>query len=290
MVIVKLSDGLGNQLFQYAHGLYVAKCLHDTLKLDCTAFETSKDRKYSLGNFQISYREMATPEEIKNSVFRDYCFLSFADSRALSKKTRIPLWKLLLLHQRDRLATVFKEKKNIYINNYAQSELFFRNIADEIKKEFRFLKEPSQKCADLIQKMSDCNAVCLHIRRGDYLEKRWAYLQVCDKQYYDRSVEYMKNHLDNPVFFVFSNTSEDLKYIRDNFGYTGAEFVYVDLDNPDYEELRLMTLCKHYIISNSTFSWWAQYLGKTKDSLVIAPEYWTNDHIKEEIYQEDWIL
>ena len=87
-----------------------------------------------------------------------------------------------------------------------------------------------------------------------------ALLNICDYNYYLKSMEYISNKVDSPVFYIFSNSSEDINWIKNNYDFSMYNTVYVDLNNPDYEELRLMYNCKHFIISNSTFSWWGQYL------------------------------
>ena len=129
----------------------------------------------------------------------------------------------------------------------------------------------------------------MHIRRGDYLSPKYKHLNVCDYQYYFESMNYIISKLNNPTFFIFSNTSDDLDWIKENYSLPG-KIVYVKNDNPDYEELRLMYSCKHFIISNSTFSWWAQYLSNNS-GIVIAPEIWNrlnHDGIAD-LYMPNWI-
>ena len=95
--------------------------------------------------------------------------------------------------------------------------------------------------------------------------------------------------VENPVFYVFSNSSDDINWIKENYDFSDYNVEYVDLNNPDYEELRLMYSCKHFIISNSTFSWWAQYLCENENKIVIAPSEW-NRHFDDcsGIYMPEW--
>ena len=127
------------------------------------------------------------------------------------------------------------------------------------------------------------DSVCVHIRRGDYVNN--AKYMVCDNKYYEKAVQECRERLDNPKFFVFS---EDIEYAKTlNLG---EQVFYVDLNNPDYEELRLMYQCRNFIISNSTFSWWAQCLAEERN-LVISPSKWKNDEVSPSpLIEEDWIL
>ena len=90
-------------------------------------------------------------------------------------------------------------------------------------------------------------------------------------------MERVKEKVENPVFYIFSNTPEDIAWIKEHYDFSEYNVEYVDLNNPDYEELRLMYSCKHFIISNSTFSWWAQYLGEYENKVVVAPSEWNRE-------------
>lgn len=117
------------------------------------------------------------------------------------------------------------------------------------------------------------------------------HLEVCNKDYYEKAIKMISSQIENPTFFIFSNTHEDLVWIRKNYNIP-QNSVYVDLNNPDYEELRLMYNCKHFILSNSSFSWWAQYLSESKNKIIIAPKIW--DKRKgidfSDIYMPEWII
>ncbi|MBP3041880.1 alpha-1,2-fucosyltransferase, partial [Bacillaceae bacterium Marseille-Q3522] len=187
---------------------------------------------------------------------------------------------------------VQSKAKNKYVFGCYQCEKNFVDIADIIKKEFEIVTPPSKSNLKMLNMITSSNAVCLHIRRGDYLNERWKMLQVCDFNYYDRAIQYMIDKLENPVFYLFSNGSADIKWIKENYVFSeNPKIIYVDLNNPDYEELRLMTNCKHYIISNSTFSWWGAYLSQNKKKIVVAPSIW-NKSLPEDkkLYGKDWTL
>ena len=116
--------------------------------------------------------------------------------------------------------------------------------------------------------MKSTNSVCVHIRRGDY-----TYLknyQVCSIAYYLKAMEIMKGKIKEPKFYIFS---DDIEWVKKNIDFD-VDVTYIDKNNTSYEELRLMYSCKHFIISNSSFSWWAQYLSTNKNKVVISPNIW----------------
>lgn len=121
--------------------------------------------------------------------------------------------------------------------------------------------------------MRAINSVCVHIRRGDFL-KNSNNLSVCHEKYYLNAMEFIEDKVDNPIFYIFS---DDILDVKNNFKFLGKRIIYVEGKRNDYEEFRLMYNCKHFIISNSTFSWWSSYLGGG-DGIVIAPKKWYEDN------------
>lgn len=182
------------------------------------------------------------------------------------------------------------EKANKRVIGYYQSEKYFCKYKNIIRQEVRVIKEPSEQNKEMLQEIDGCNAVCVHIRRGDYVSNsKNAALVVCDESYYKKAMKYIAERLENPVFYVFSDNNDEIEWIKENY-HLGYEVRYVMLNNPDYEELRLMYHCKHFIIANSTFSWWGAYLSESKDKVVIAPKIWNKEYKGEvDLYTEDMI-
>ena len=182
-----------------------------------------------------------------------------------------------------------KRKKKII--GYYQSEKYFENYKDVIYRELKVMEEPSEQNKQMIKEIDSCNAVCVHIRRGDYVSNsKNTALVVCDEAYYKRGMEYVKKRVTNPVFYVFSDNNEEIEWIKKNYHLNDYKVRYVTLNNPDYEELRLMYHCKHFIIANSTFSWWGAYLADNQDKIVIAPAVWNKEYNKQvDVYLEDMI-
>lgn len=158
-----------------------------------------------------------------------------------------------------------------------QNIKYFERYGEIIKQELQIKTVPRPSNQLLMDRINASESVCVHVRRGDFLQKEFQHLNICTKAYYQEAIRYMEDHLRHPTFFVFSNTSEDIAFIRDNWELP-EECVYVDEGNADYEELQVMSACKHFILANSTFSWWAQYLSKSKGKIVCAPSEWDLSH------------
>jgi hypothetical protein len=123
--------------------------------------------------------------------------------------------------------------------------------------------------------MKKSEAVVIHVRRGDYLsEKNRGIYELCDMKYYDSAIDKVKKNVKNPLFFVFS---DDIGWCRKSFD-KSEKIVFVDDSlNTDIDDFTLMLQGKHFIIANSTFSWWAAWLNTVPNKIVISPEKWFID-------------
>ena len=250
MVIVRLGGGLGNQLYQYAVGRMLACRLNTELKLDLSvakiSFKADRHDRYRLGDFNVQ-ENFATPEEI-----------------ARVRKTGIipPPFPRLENVQGDILIK----------DNWMHGEEFFLAIADIIRREFT-LKNPLHKNSAAWEKKISAaeNSVALHVRHGDYLKGGHAHIiGALPLAYYRTCVAELKKTFPNITAFVFS---DDLNWAQKNLQLdVPTEFVAeCETDN---EEFHLMSRCKHTVIANSTFSWWAAWLNPNPDKKVFAPDPW----------------
>ena len=149
----------------------------------------------------------------------------------------------------------------------------------EFIKEYTPKHAPLPNNIDLYNVIYNNNSVCIHIRRGDFLSDEFKNdFYVCDTEYYLEGIEYIKKHVDNPIFIFFSN---DLPWVKENFKLDTPVY-YEPENNPLWETFRMMYSCKHFIISNSTLSWWAQYLSRYSDKIVVCPDHWYNNKTKNE--------
>ncbi|MEY4440678.1 MAG: hypothetical protein RLY49_304 [Candidatus Parcubacteria bacterium] len=283
MIITKLKGGLGNQLFQYAFGRYLAEKNKDILKLDIIGLQqNSKDtlRFYLLDKFNIT-SEIADYNEI-SPIKNPFGFLSKAFRFLKTKLLR----KFYIRFEKHLL----KLKGNIYLDGYFQSELYFKEIEPIIKKEFTLKNPLSQLTQKIEEQIRNASAsVSIHIRRGDYVTDPSAAKThgTCNLNYYAQAISKVSSSIVNPTFFIFS---DDIEWVKENLKVKSATYV----SNPnltEYEELILMSKCKHNIIANSTFSWWAAWLNSNPSKIVIAPKQWRKDidSDKLQILPKTWI-
>lgn len=284
MVITKLCGGLGNQMFQYSAARRIAFKNNFPLKLDLTWFQDNRDRTFHLDTFNIEY-SICCPAEIlrikKNGKY------SFGLISYLKKLRKIPFtFKQDQFHYNSIIQHI---NSSVYLDGYWQSEKYFADIENIIRQDYTFKAKPDTTNFQLIEKMSVQNSVSIHFRRGDYISnpKTNQTHSVCSIEYYKQSVEFISDKISDPHFYIFS---DDIEWAKQNFRIE-SPLTYIDHNNNDYEDLRLMMNCKHNIIANSSFSWWGAWLNNNSDKIVIAPAKWFNDPSidTKDLIPEKWI-
>jgi len=274
-MITKLIGGLGNQMFQYAVARSLSVIKQTGFKMDVSGFELVKPpytpRRYELNYFSI-IENFASNEEIQ----------MFKGKKANLSVFLGKIFSILQNHTYHYYSEkkfnydpdVFELKGNIYLDGYWQTKKYFKNIKYIIKNDFTVKTEPDEKNKELINKIKNCNAVSVHVRRGDYVEVPLtsSIHGTCGLDYYKKSIDLITERINNPHFFIFS---DDTKWTKENLK-IGFPTTYVTHNGPDkgYEDLRLMSNCRHFIIANSSFSWWGAWLSDNLDKIVLAPERW----------------
>ena len=271
MVIVCLMGGLGNQMFQYAAGRAVAHRNRTQLKLDVSALERDAARSYRLHPFNI-VESFATTDEVARFTKRDLRGrISRRVERYLLPPYRRPVFTQRFAHFDP---DILRLRRSVYLRGYWQSEKYFKDIEQIIRQEFTLRHAPDAENQRLARIIANTNSVSLHIRRGDYMSNpRFSRkFGVCPLEYYQRAVVEVAERVSDPHLFVFS---DDIDWARDNLGLQHPlTFVAHNDADKDYEDLRLMSLCRHHIIANSSFSWWGAWLCTHSGKIVIAPEKW----------------
>jgi len=264
MTIIKLKGGLGNQLFQYAFGRLIASRRGEELKIDKDIMTAENDtyRLYGLGHFNIK-AELANPVEVKAAKYPYGLF---------SKAWRLVKAKVFRIYHVGYESRMLGTKAS-YLDGYFQSYKYLEPIRSELIQEISLKEDLNLKYADLVSEMKAVNSVAIHIRRGDYVNdaKTKAAHFVCDLAYYQKALALVKKKMANPVFYIFS---DDINWAKDNLS---AEEKIVFVSKPemkDYEELMLMSCCRHNIIANSSFSFWGAWLNQNDDKVVIGPSLW----------------
>jgi len=277
MIIVKLMGGLGNQMFQYAAARSLALRHGTALKLDLSFLEGNQAgdtaRTYKLDCFCIA-AERASRREARTMSGRSNAFLATTFARLFQKKAA----DLADYHEKSfhfdlQLLT---QPDNVYVEGYWQSELYFVDISEIIRQDFTLRTPLTDKNRELADEIRAVNSVSLHVRRGDYVlcEKIRAKHGISSLEYYMRAEDRVAQTQERPHFFVFS---DDPKWVADNLKLRHPARYVSHNGSMAHEDLILMSLCRHHVIANSSFSWWGAWLSTGTDKLVIAPDRWFND-------------
>ena len=282
MIVSKIIGGLGNQLFQYAAGRSLSLHHQTELKLDISEFDTYKLRNFDLNAFQFQY-EVAEQDEIAKFSNRSF-FKKVMDRIGPYSKRTFFREKYFHFHQ-----DFLKYPSNSYLKGYWQSEKYFLPAKDIIKKDLTFKKEYIENVASFAKQIANKNTVSLHIRRGDYSNKVVYEMHgIIPVEYYLKAVDLIKDKTSEIKLLIFS---DDIEWTKKHFNFPNTEFVSGDISKTHFEDLYLMSVCKHNIIANSSFSWWGAWLNENPDKIVIAPKNWFNKGPKDtyDLYPEGWI-
>lgn len=278
MIILRMSGGLGNQMFVYA--LYYA--LKNASKEVCIDDYTH-------------YQKIGRVDNNLEAIFPlTYLKVNKKDYNRLTDSS-------MLLHRRvirklfGRKEKLYKEKdaltfdENIfaqtdcYCIGYWQSQYYFQSVCKELIQQFRFdFEHFPEKALRYKEMIENTVSVGIHIRHGDYLNPEFApiYGGICTTAYYKSAISYIKKQVSDCTFYLFTDDAD--------FGKEASEqgMVYVDCTdaNHGYIDMALMSLCKHNIIANSSFSWWAAWLNRNPHKVVIAPNKWLNHKTGQDIY------
>ena len=267
MIIARIEGGLGNQMFIYAAARSLALYTGRMLKLDVSsAFNLDTyGRRYRLRIFNIQAQE-ASEEDVAV-----YKVESGSFKRLRNLNRLLPLnWRSLIEERSlfDPRILQFKPKREkVYLIGYWQREEYFKRVANFIRKDFTLkvgLSTETLTLSEWIRNVKN-ESVCLHVRRI-------AYEYLLPKSYYDKAFEILQERVKKPHYFIFS---DDFEWVKENLNPPDPfEFVTHNGAERDFEDLWLMSQCRHAIIANSSFSWWGAWLNENPGKVVIAPADW----------------
>jgi len=297
MIIVNIKNGLGNQLFQYAFGKILEWKYDTQVYFDLMREETESPLQSDLDVFCIESITEIDPRTTER--FKPFSVRQYRDNKQYIKYI---YYKLRRRYQKNKLITepypsqymeVFEcldIKKSIYFLGFWQNYKYFVGYEDRIRK----LYEPknknfwqSEQAQDI--KYNPLNTVSLHFRRGDYLTSD--FIVPTTINYYKLAIKKIKSSIDNPFFYIFTDEPEwFIQNIKLDIPY---KLITGNNDSNCYKDILLMSICKHNIIANSTFSWWGAWLNLNSNKIVIAPKTWygtpKRDLFTNEITPPDWI-
>lgn len=281
MIIIKFRGGLGNQLFQYALYKNMEKKGKEVYgDLNFYRLEVDRHRNFQLPFLGLSVSE-AAPADVDRLYGKETNIFDLISRKYGLKKS----------YFREKPYRIEKEifsYENIYLDGYWQSELYFREISDQIKRDIKweFYPENLKRIQEYETEICESESVSIHVRRGDYLNNTRMYGNICTLQYYRMAMEKIMGEKENIRFFVFS---DDIAWAKENLSEKNVVFVEGGSEDDGYQDMYLMSLCKSNIIANSSFSWWAAYLNNNPQKTVITPEKWINGIDVEGIWCKDWI-
>ena len=264
---IKLTGGLGNQMFQFATAFAIAKRNNVRLSLDLNyinqrqlfnGFELEKVfniySKVSFLNKALSFQSINF-KEILNKI--DVTFYNFKEPH---------------FHYTSKILDI---PKHSFLDGYWQSELYFKDYSKEIKKIFNFSDKLDEQNELISNDINQSNSISIHIRRGDFLLKRNDNHYINLKEYYLKAINESSKFFKNPKYFIFT---DDPSWVTDNFVLDHSYFIVaVNQGAKSFYDMHLMSLCKSNIIANSSFSWWGAWLNNNKDKIIYAPKDWFKD-------------
>ena len=280
MIIVKLMGGLGNQMFQYAAARRLAHHHNTELKLDLTFLKGSQPgctpRSYELSPFHIQ-AAIASSREVAEITGRGKNRLESGLMRLRHATGLTTLTRNVYSESHFNFDPVVLDlPDNIYLDGYWQSERYFKDIDAILRKELVVRHPLESENSKLAEEILSVNSVSLHVRRGDYLDDPATklYHGTCGTAYYEKCVARIAEQVKDPHFYIFS---DDHTLGRER---VTSSFPMTIINHNGlvtcYEDIRLMSLCKHNIIANSTFSWWGAWLNSHHEKIVLAPRKWFN--------------
>lgn len=275
-VIIRYQGGLGNQMFQYAL----------KIKYNQLGYKTYDDLSFY-------YKNKKFMPFVLNSVFPNISIKGLCRFELLTKIVR-KLVKNTSIYKKEINYTKFSEdilNQSGWLEGYWQSYKYYLSVRNELLKLFEFKEIQEKQLIEIEKQIKNCNSVSVHIRAGDYLNEvnRKNFGGICTKAYYEKSIKYIKEHINNPIFYIFS---DDLEWSKKNINITNA--IYMDNKKihgyEDWIDMYFMSICQNNIIANSSFSWWAAWLNTNTKNIVIAPSKWANNYGSEEVCPSEWIL
>ena len=287
MVIVRLNGGVGNQLFQFACGRAIALDRKEKLFLDLALLKYEHqnivNREFKLG--RLTDFEIA--DEDRLSVFES--LYEHGNAIVISDD-----------FLKESFVSVLADKniKAILLDGFFQDEFYFLKYRKLIRKEFKKMLNYYLRNNPLKDMDTGKEIVSIHLRRGDYLFAGvMKVLGICKLDYYQEAVAIIKSQVEDPHFYIFSDDPDqadelfaDLLDSKTNFS---AVVYNKDLPDGDLVELAVMSRCKHFILANSSYSWWGAYLSDSQSKIVVAPKKWAKDEefirLSDAIGLESWI-
>lgn len=278
-IIVNMACGLANRMFQYSYYLFLKR---EGYHVQVDFYHSAK-----LAHEKVDWNDIFPKAKIDQASSWDVLKLGGGpDFLSKIRRKYLPFLSGVV-----NMPTAFDadlpvvRKKDQYIIGVFQNARMVETIEKDVKRCFTFQPFSDEKNRKLEKEMEECESVAIHVRKGkDYAQRVW-YQNTCPVEYYQKAVRLMAEKVNHPKFYVFADNPEWVKVHFKDFDYTLIE------GNPasgwgSHFDMQLMSICKHNIISNSTYSWWSAFLNAYPEKIVIGPKIWFNPESCEEFTSE----
>lgn len=282
MIVTQLCGGLGNQLFQYAAACALAESHRASVKADLSWFVASRPgttrRNFELGTTSARVSELSRVDDLRRRLALRLAGSSIPPRLCLLLQRALVGLSVFFEPHFEFTEELAHQPDNVVLVGYWQSERYFRSVRLVLVREFVPRRPLSDRAREMAERVAGAqDAVGLHVRRGDYVSSPTAaaFHGVCPREYYQAAARMILNERPEAEFFVFS---DDPAWCRKSLELPGrVEIVGHEATNDAIVDLHLMALCRHHVISNSSFAWWGAWLSVGDDKIVIAPLRWFRD-------------
>jgi len=277
MIIAELVGGLANQMVIYAAAKALSEHLQVELKIDITKINKDKKRNYALNHLNIGAK-IATQKEIDFVCQKSNLWIINKIKNKVRKKCNGNTFGIYVEPSISYDPNFFSLKDNTFIRGHFINAKYFSAIKEILRHEFQIKSSLSKKSKELIDPITSSNSVSIHIRRGDYANERKTneIHGLIPIDYYKTSIDLISNRIKSPNFYIFS---DDITWVKENLQ-TTQEMHFIEHTNGEtaYEDLYMMSQCKHNIIANSGFSYWGAWLNTNEEKIIISPKQWCADN------------
>ena len=285
-VVVRMSAGLANRMFQYTYGVYLSE----------KGYYVYYDNNYVASKWKfedISWKAIFPSAEIKEAPQKLVAKLG-GRYNAVDKVRRHFLKGFCpIIINKSPLTLVQEDELNTdkYLIGVFHNSIPAQSVQPIIREKFKFAPLEGSENLNFVDKIQNEASVAIHVRKGADYQKADYFMGTCSAEYYRRAVDYIKEQVENPVFYLFTDNPQ---WVRENL----SDIPYILVDwNPvsgwgNHFDMQLMSMCRHNIIANSTYSWWGAFLNSNPDKIVIGPKEWfTNAYYGEESHtlSDEWI-
>lgn len=285
MIIVNVHGRMGNQYFEYAFARSLQIEIKKKYGIKHEIYMNFGNEGDMLSHTNARYNVF----EGKINVFKKmlitinryiaYIFFKNDAKKYKYSKLIVPILNIFGIYYNaiGYLNYKIPKRKNYILDGYFQSEKYFVTNKELIKKELRN--------KEILVSNAYKDSVCVHIRRGDYTSSLYTHMLVCTLDYYKEAIKLLQKENKKLTFHIFS---DDIEWVKKNLK-IDAKVIYEDSNKKYFENFEEMYNCENFILSNSSFSWWAEYLS-FKSNTTIAPSIWNSQTENKDIYNDNWQL